>query len=203
MSEEKGQVIKMSDEKNSFGDEVYIRNMALQSEEPKHENNIHDGYIIVDDERIPFQKIEILEGNMSIIMPELYEMMPDEMAEKRYGTEDSPDIIYTFINGDINFALSYKDDLLSEDEDIPGVKDLVQRMVMRSFPGSKVIESEIMEASGRTVAYFDFASEVYNLIFFFSLGETLIMGSFECFLADKKDWKPVFLQMLGSIEEIE
>jgi hypothetical protein len=74
---------------------------------------------------------------------------------------------------------------------------------MESFPASKVMDSTAIEASGRTVAYFDFCSDVYNMLFFFSLDGALVLGSFECLIGDFDDWKPVFIQMLCSIEKTE
>jgi len=190
------------EEQDIFGDEDFIFNMAQGQRAPERENNILDGYVVLDEDMITFKKVRILEGNMTIIMPEAHEVMTEEMSKGRYGAEDRPDVTYTFYGNDINFALSYKNGLPSEDEDIPGVKDLVERMVMRSFPGSKVIDSATVQGSGRTVGYFDFASEVYNLIFFFSFGENLVMGSFECYKTCMNDWKPLFLQMIGSMEDV-
>ena len=191
----------MAEERVDYGDEGFIYLMALQQEKPAHVNDIRNGYIIIDDEEIPFKKNGILDGRMTITMPEVFNVMSTESAEQKYGAEDRPDTIYTFDNNDVSFTLTYKEGLLTEDEDIPDVKDVTQRMIARSLTDSKIIESKVLEANGRTYAYFDFAGDIYSLIFFFSLDGCLIMGSFECLRSCMNDWRPVLLQMLASIEE--
>ena len=85
------------------------------------------------------------------------------------------------------------------------VKNAIQEVVMRLHPASKVIDSTVIDALGHNIAYFDFVSaaidtNVYNLMFFFSLRGTLLMGSFNCLQQDMEDWKEVFIQMLQSIK---
>ena len=190
----------MPNEQRTFGDEEYIYRLRLQQEMPVHENNVLDGCIMIDDEKILFRHNDMFDGRATIIMPAKFDIVPEDVVDMKYPPDDRPDVIYTFPGTEINFTLTYKDDLPSEDEDIPVVKKLIQRMVMRDFPESKIIESIVIDASEKTVAYFDFVADLYNLIFFFSLDEQLILGSFDCPVCDIADWKPVFLQILKSIE---
>jgi hypothetical protein len=148
-----------------FGDEAFIYQMSIE-DNPPHENNILDGYIFFNEEKIPFAKRLILNGRMSIIMPEVFIIMPKELAEIKYPSLNRPDEIYTNNETTINLSVSLKNDKASN-EDIPVVKDKLEQAVMRIHAASRVIDSETMKVSGINIAYFDFVTpaidmDIYN-----------------------------------------
>jgi len=185
-------------EKN-YGDEDFIYRMALRQRMPPHKNNIHDGYIMLGDEKILFKRQVILDGNLSMIMPEVFEVMPEEVASLKYRGENRPDLALTFLEGGIHFMLACMVDLPAEFEDYTAVRDLVERMVVISDPRSKIIDSAAMDANGRNIAYFDFVGDIYSMVCFFLLDGRIVVGSFDCPVSSKGDWKLVFLQMVGSV----
>ena len=193
----------MTNEKKSYGDEHFIYLMDIE-DNPPHENNISDGYIIIGEEKIPFERKSILNDRISILMPEAFDIMPKEMAEIKYPSMNRADEIYTNEETTINLSVSHKNDAAAN-EDISEVKDALQEVVMRLYPASSVIDSETIDASGVNIAYFDFSStaidmDIYNVIFFLSLDDRLVLGSFNCPWENMDEWKPVVLQMLGSVE---
>jgi len=195
----------MSNDPNKFGDEDFIYMKSMEAEPPpKHENNISDGFIIIDDKKITVKRRFLLDKKMSVIMPEAFTLMSKEVAKIKYPSENRPAVIYTNEDTTINFTFTHRDDKASNEE-IPGVKDAIQPLVMRMFPSSSVIESETIEASGKNISYYDYITpaldmEIYNLTFMFSLEERLVLGGFNCPSDAMDDWKPVFLQMLESAE---
>jgi len=195
----------MSDDPNKFGDEEFIYEKSMEAEPPpKHENNINDGFIIINFEKIPFKRRLLLDKKISVIMPEAFELMSKEHAEIKYPSVNRPDFIYTNEKTTINFMLTHRNDKVPNEE-IPKMKDVVQALVMKLYPSSSVIESETIEISGKNLSYFDFmtptlGADMYNLSFIFSLEGRAVLGACSCPENDMDDWKPVFLQMLGSIE---
>lgn len=196
----------MPDEQKNFGDEVFIYQMSLKnsSQQEQHKNNILDGYIILNEEKIMLKKMKILGGRVSIIIPEVFKLMTKEIADMKYPSINRPDTIYTNTEANINLTVSHKDGPIS-DEDIPEAKDLIQQSVKRMFPN--MLDSGSMKAGGKNIAYFDYISaaldtDIYNLMFFFSLDERIVISSFNCPNNDMNDWKPIFMQMIKSIEII-
>jgi hypothetical protein len=186
-----------------YGDEHFIYLMDIE-DNPPHENNILDGYIISNDEKVPFKRRLIYNSRVSVIMPESFVIMPKELAQMKYPSMQRPDEIYTNNETTINFTVSHKNDKASN-EDIPYAKDAIQKAVMRIHAASRVIDSETIEASGLNIAYFDFATpaldmDIYNVLFFFSLDGRIMLGSFNCPQHDMDVWKPVVAQMLESVE---
>ena len=191
----------MADDK-IYGDEQFIYHMGLESN-PPHINNILDGYIIIDDDKIPFERRGIFNGRLSVIMPESFIIMPKELAELKYPYTQRPEEIYTNSETTVNFTISYKNDKASND-DIPRAKDIIQQAVMRVHAASKVIDSETISVSDLNIAYFDFVTpaidmDIYNVLFFFSLDSRIMLGSFNCPQVNMDVWKPVLVQMLESL----
>ena len=186
-----------------YGDEKFIHHMGKEYNQP-HENNIFEGYIIFNEERIVFQKRTVLDGRLSVLMPETFVIMPLELAEKKYPAIQRPDEIYTNSETTVNFCVSLKNDKATN-EDIPRAKDVIQQAVMRMHSGSKVINSETIEVSDLNIAYFDFASaaldaDIYNMMFFLSIDNRIVVGSFNCLWQNMDMWKPVVEQMFETVE---
>lgn len=193
----------MIDDNVVFGDEQFIRHMGREYNQP-HENIILDGYIIIDEEKIAFARRTILESRLSVLMPESFVIMPLELAEKKYPAIQRPDEIYTNNETTVNFCVSLKNDKAAN-EDIPGAKDIIQQAVMRMHAGSKVINSETIDVSGINIAYFDFCSaaidtDIYNMMFFLSVDNRIVVGSFNCPWQNMDVWKPVIEQIFETVE---
>lgn len=193
----------MAEENGIFGDEQFIRHMGREYNQP-HKNNILDGYIIIDEEKISFERRTILDERVSVLMPESFVIMPLELAEKKYPAIQRPDEIYTNNDTSVNFCVSLKNDKATN-EDIPRAKDMIQQAVMRMHSGSKVISSEIIGAKGIKIAYFDFCSaaidtDIYNMMFFLSVDNRIVVGSFNSPWQNMDVWKPVIEQILETVE---
>jgi len=187
----------------SFGDEQFIYYVGMESK-PVHINSFSDGYIIIDDEELPIKRRRVLNKQISVIMPEKFVVMEKELAEIKYPSSDRPDEIYTNSDTTINFSLSHRNDVATN-EDIPEIKDMLQNIIMRMYPTSKTKDSDVIDVSGLTIAYFDFTTtaidmDVYNVTFVFSLDKRLVLGSFNCPQENADDWKLVFIQMIQSVE---
>jgi hypothetical protein len=73
------------------------------------------------------------------------------------------------------------------------------------YPTSKTKDSDAINVTGLTIAYFDFTTpaidmDVYNATFIFSLNARLMLGSFNCPLVNADDWRLIFVQMMKSVE---
>lgn len=195
----------MNDDNKAFGDERFIYQMTIEENQP-HKNNILDGYIIINEERIPFERKHVLDGRISVLMPEAFVIMPKELAEIKYPSIQRPDEIYTNNEATINFSVSLKNDKAAN-EDIPHVRDTIQQVMMRMYPASNIIDSETVEVSNINISYFDLNTpaidmEIYNMMFFLSIENRIVVGSFNCPWENMDVWKPMITQMLGSFEMI-
>ena len=188
----------------NYGDEDFIYEMSEESEQPQPEINIADGYVIMGEEKIIFDRRFLLDKKFSIIMPEEFKPMPKNLADIKYPSINRPEFIYTNEKTTVNFSFTHRAEETSNEE-IPEVRDVVQPIAMRMFPASDVIESDTLDANGRNISYYDYIApaldmDIYTLVFLFSLEERVVLGGLNCPSDEIDDWKPIFLQMLGSLE---
>jgi hypothetical protein len=195
-----------ADNEKKFGDEDFIYIKGMEAEKPVHENNIQDGFVIIDGENIPFKRKFLLDKKISVIMPETFTLMTKEIADIKYPSIHRPDLIYTNEEASVDFSLSHEEDE-APNEDIPEIRDVIQEVVMRLYPASSVIDSETItiEASGLNISYYDFIApaldmDAYTMTFVFSLDGRAVAGGFSCPDDETDTWKPIFLQMLESLE---
>lgn len=190
-----------------YGDEdfIFLIKEEAEADETKvlHENNIQNGYVILHDEKITFQEFPVIKGEFSMVLPEMFEPMPKNLAELKYQSANRPDIILTNPATTINLTFSYKTTKMREEE-TEVAKDAIQKVIMKLHPESSVIESKVIHLQNMNIAYFDFVtpaidSDIYNFMFFFSLKERMMMGAFNCLEQDQYDWKELFIQMLESV----
>ena len=192
--------------RKNYGDEdfIYLMGNDGEVEQPKYETDITDGYIVMGEEKVVFMRKFQLDRKFSVIMPEKFKLMSKDVAEIKYPSADRPEFIYTNEETTVNFTFSHREDEASNEE-IPEVKDILQPLVMRLYPASSVIKSETLEAGGKNISYYDFIApaldmNIYTLTFVFSLEGRIVLGGFNCPEADMDDWKPIFLQMMESLE---
>jgi hypothetical protein len=187
------------------GDEAFIYAKAqqeAQSRDDKIQNDIKNGYIIMEDKHVPFSEREIIAGMLYMTMPSAFLLMPEELVKLKYLGEKGPDNIYTNEEGSINISFSFTGDMLKSEE-IEEAKDSLQQVIVKMTPSGKIISSAIIEGEIR-IGHFDFISpavdgEVYNLMFLFSLYERFVLGTFNCMRSDMSGWQEAVGQMLHSI----
>lgn len=192
-----------------YGDEKYIYAMALMEAEDRNEdipNDINNGYVVIEDNSIPFNERVIIEKRLYMIIPADFELMPIEIAEIKYPNEGRPDIIFSNEDGSININFKLIEDKLKA-RDVKTVKDLLQQEMVEKNTECKMVSSAVIEGDTR-IGYFDFISpafdgDIYNLMFLFPLDEQIVLGSFNCMHFDMAGWLEIAVQMLRSIRTVQ
>ncbi|HBI62282.1 MAG TPA: hypothetical protein DDY31_13895, partial [Lachnospiraceae bacterium] len=104
----------------------------------------------------------------------------------------------------VNVTFSHKREKLKEGEE-EEIRNYMKEIVKRVQTSSEMIEEGTVKTEeGCLLAWFDFVTpaidtDIYNLMFFSSLGGRLLIGSCNCLDADREDWKVFFMQMLGTV----
>lgn len=189
-----------------YGDEDFIfliQEEELANQEENHNNQIQDGFIILKEESISFQERPVSKYGFFMTLPVMFTPMQKEFVEIKYPNNNRPDYILSNPSTTINLTFAYKTYQM-EPEKTEVNRDVIQELVMRGQRGGEVIESNTVTAGDIKISYFDFVtsaidSDIYNLIFFFSLRGRMMMGAFNCLQPDQSDWKEVAIQMLESV----
>ncbi|EXG85629.1 hypothetical protein K413DRAFT_2419 [Clostridium sp. ASBs410] len=170
------------------------------------ENNIHNGFIIVKYKKMDMEEKELLDGAFTMLLPAEFELMDKELAKMKYPGGDRPDYIYTNEDTTVNITFTLEDSGLISNDEVEEVKNILAKQMKRLYPGSKIEDSQPIQAGDKSVSLFSFDvplidGNVYNLMFFMECRKHLLMGAFNCSIHQKKQWKPLIRQMLMTIKE--
>jgi hypothetical protein len=186
----------------AYGDEKFIYRLTQETSETQ-ENDIKNGFAIIDDVRIAFCEREIVKDKLFMTIPVDFELMSTEMAKIKYPNENRPQIIYTDEEGAITVNFTLMDAELT-DEEITEASQALQQVIQRTNPLVKIISNNVITANGISIGHFDFVSpaiddDVYNKMFIFPIDGQFTLGSFNCLHIDMVRWIDIVEQMLFSI----
>lgn len=171
------------------------------------ENDIHNGFIIVKYKKLEIEEKEILDGSLSMMLPAEFQIMDENLAKVKYPDEDRPDYIYTNDDTTVNLTFSLDNSGELDNNEVEEVKNLLAKQIKRLYPASKIEDSQTIDAEGKNISFFSFDiplidGNLYNLMFFMEHKKQLLMGSFNCSIYQKKQWKPLIRQMLMTVKEV-
>lgn len=158
-------------------------------------------------EVMKMQRIKIVKDEFSMIIPEGFDVMPDNIAEYKYPAKSRPSIILTNDTATVDYKFSYISALVSE-EALSELVNQTKTSLRRIFTGIKFYEENVVDVNGIKLGWFDYVSPaiggiVYNISFFTWIKGKLLHGTFSC-ENSIEEWKDIFLESIMSIkEEIE
>lgn len=201
----------MDENKKTFAEEIIRKIKEIEQDKGEDiysmENDIKNGFVVVNYEKIDVEERKLLDGSICMYMPKDFQIMDEQLAEIKYPGEDKPQYIYTNEDTTVNFTFSIEEGEIA-DEEIEGVRDLIADQMKRLYPASKIEDKETITVNDKSVSCFSFDvplidGDVYNLMFFMALKKGLLMGTFNCSVFDKKQWRTVVKQILATIRETE
>lgn len=172
------------------------------------ENDIHNGYVIVKYKKLDIEEKKIMDGSLSMMLPSEFQIMDESLARAKYPDEDRPDYIYTNEDTTVNLTFSLDNSGVIHDDEVEEVKDILKNQIKRLYPGTKMEDSKPIKTDEKNVSYFFFEiplidGNLFQLMFFMEHKNQLIMGAFNCGIYQKKQWKPLILQMLKTLKEVK
>ena len=169
------------------------------------DNNIHNGYVIVQYQKLELEERELVDGKITMCLPKTFQLMEPALVDIKYPGEDQPEFVYTNEKTTVNITFSLEKEHITN-EAIEALRDALAKQMQQLYPDSPIADQEIIEAGKKKVAYFSFEvplldEPAYNLMFFTTLEEGLLIGSFNCSVYDKKEWWPIVKQLLATIRD--
>lgn len=166
--------------------------------------DIKTGAVVIGGVRINFETRTVLDGKLKMILPTDFQSIP---PEKLYKREARPDVLLAGDDGAIQITLAHTKKTATGIAEVTAHKTEVQKILQALNASLEWQDGGLKEIHGKQVDYFEFitpmlGARVYNLTFFMELHQRVLSGSFVCTDRKLKAWKPIFDQMLASVEEI-
>lgn len=162
----------------------------------------------VGEEEIVLKPKMVLEDQLSMLIPEEFDIMAEEIAQIKYPSERRPPIIYTNEASSINVVLNYLEDEI-KNKQIEEFHTSVEGMFQNLYPSAEWLSAEVIQNdAGKNIGVLELVTptidgEVYNLIHFMELDGRVLMVSFNCTDQEMEDWKPIGKEIMNSITESE
>jgi hypothetical protein len=145
---------------------------------------------------------DALNGKVVIEIPSDFLIMSSESIVLKYpNAGHRPTEVYTNQKGTINIALNHTTNKANP-SDLPKVKDAMEPQFKRA--PFDFIKGELKEMNGSQFIILEFVSpaadtRIYNLMAIASLEGRLVMITFNCTEAERKEWEPIGNKIIGSI----
>lgn len=179
--------------------------ILLRREEKKKEkyNDLQNGYI-VDGEVLYFAEKKVLDS-FFILIPVLFEQMPDELAKIKYPIEFRPQQIYTRQNLRVNFCFSLFPDNI-EEPDMRAVANRMIAAIRKENANCRIVAKRgLDEISGY---WFSFQSpamdgSLYHMMLIAKVDGRILHGTFNCPFEEMEQWRHLVLSVWKSIKTLK
>ncbi len=181
-------------------EEIIKMRRAEKNEEFK---DIRKG-VYIKDVFTEFERVEVFEKKLNILLPQSFVTMPEPMAKVKYPSEQRPQVIKTSLDTSVNFGFSLLNMPLKE-EQMKETLNYFKRAFKNMNPAMKFYTEEMIEVKEIKLGYFTFKSfgvdsPMFNIMFIAPIGGGMLHGTFNCLLSEREQWEDYALQMLKSLE---
>lgn len=166
--------------------------------------NIEEGLYIQNSLTL-FHKVLMFEDKLSVMMPNEFVIMLPELVDTKYISEKKTDVIYTNLDGSVNFSFNLLVTSLGE-KDMSYAINMLKTMIKNMNPAYIFFEDKTIESiSGNSISLIQFKSygideAAYNIIYLVSIDKYIIQGAFNCQYNDMDEWKRAALEIIKSIK---
>ena len=184
-----------------YFDEDVISAMHIKRREEY--GNIEEGLYIQNSLTL-FHKVLLFEDKLSVMLPNEFVIMLPELIRTKYISEKKPDIIYTSLDGSVNFSFNL---LVTSpcERDMSYAINMLKTMIKNMNPAYAFFEDKTIESvAGNSISLIQFKSygidEVaYNILYMVSIDKYIIQGAFNCRYNDMEEWKRAAFEVIKTI----
>ena len=176
---------------------------AIHIKRREEYGNIEEGLYIQNSLTL-FHKVLLFEDKLSVMLPNEFVIMLPELIRTKYISEKKPDIIYTSLDGSVNFSFNLLVTSPGE-RDMSYAINMLKTMIKNMNPAYIFFEDKTIEsAAGNSISLIQFKSygidEVaYNILYMVSIDKYIIQGAFNCRYNDMEEWKRAAFEVIKTI----
>lgn len=186
---------------------IQTRRSVEEKEENPYEieKTMERGYILVKYEKLKLEERKILDGRGVMLLPEALQPMTEELVQVKYPDPDRPDWLVSDESGEVALGMSLIEGEL-EEGGLEEVSEMVQRQMKQMYPASQVETEPVIGEGEERVCWFSWDMPVVDdccchVLFFREIKGGMIMGSFDCSIDGKKQWKEIVRKLLATIKD--
>lgn len=145
----------------------------------------------------------LLAGRLSVLVPESFFQMSDEMLRLKYPSERRPAIVLTNPEGSVNVAVNHTDNALQPAQ-LPEAHVAMEQMFRNLHPSAAWNRSEIVSIKGRRFFVLDLVTpaidtKVRNIMAGTSLEGRFLIVTFNCTRELEPEWGDAGRRIIESV----
>ena len=180
----------------------------LENEEKEREQqeSILDGMVHIDDKEVAFERREIPKIGIALQMPVSFEFLEGEMKEAIYPFGNPPTNVYADLTIPFQITLNKTTHTVPE-EGIPAFMKMTAKLLENNGPKVRILSNGVVKIHEHDVGIMEVASRavdcnVYNVMFYLVIENTLVIGSINFATKYSKRMMPIAKEILDSIEQL-
>lgn len=175
MAYEDEQILKMKQKMKEEEEKKH----SEEAVEEETEEKIADGMVHIYGEEVLFERKEVEEFGLSMILPKDYELIGDDFKAILYPQGNRPSHVFACGTVQGSVALNLSPSAVTND----GIKDLLPKMKIlmeQVGPQTKIVSCEAIQKEERNIGVLEFISHaidmnVYNMMTFHSIDDKLLI----------------------------
>lgn len=176
---------------------------AIHIKRREEYGNIKEGLYIQNSLTL-FHKVLLFENKLSVMLPNEFVIMLPELVETKYISEKKPDVIYTSLDGSVNFSFNL---LVTapDKKDMNYAISMLKTMIKNMNPAYIFFEDKKIESvTEDSISLIQFKSygideAAYNILYLLSIDKYIIQGAFNCRYNDMEEWKRAAVEVIRTI----
>jgi len=181
---------------------IALRNLQ-KSQNGEQSTQITDG-VYINDNFLTFHEVEMLEDKITMLLPEDFTTMREDIAKIKYPSESRPQCIKTSRDTAVNIGMSLFPAPIDENNLDNELNDL-KKILKNVNPAFEFYRTDIEDLEDFKLGWFDYKSfaidqQMYNIMFVASIDGQMLHGFFNCPYSGHDQWMDAALQMIRSIK---
>ena len=166
--------------------------------------SIRDG-VYVKEILYEFEEVKLFDGKAAVMLPIVFEDMPERAAKIKYPNRNRPQVIKTNHDGSINFCFSMLEHQLSEEEIAP-MSDEIKNVLKKLQPADVFYTENVEKTQTNTFAWFTYQNysmdgKIFNHMFTTVVDGQMVQGMFNCPAREMELWKYVMKDVMLTFQD--
>lgn len=166
--------------------------------------SIFDGMIHIFGRETSFSRRVMEDLGISIFMPDEFEVMDEELKKLIFPLSQPPKYVYA--SGDTQFQMTFNPtEQMVPDDGIPRFLEISKALLEKMGPHSRILATATVKNKTKNVGVMELVTQavdmnVYNVMFYLSIQQKVLIGSFICPAKFHERMVPIAKQILDSVE---
>lgn len=156
---------------------------------------------------ISFVEKMLYDGRVELLIPEQFNVLDDEIINRKYPIDQIPDMVYANDSGTINIAFKHHAYPMTQKKLRRFHKSYVESFITMNT-ASTFIGDSIYTVNGEQIGALEVLTpaidtDIYNFIFYTDIEGELLICTFNCMIEEMPTWQDATQTILKSLEKIE